>query len=244
MINFLLAVFNLIPAAPLDGGRILRAVLWGRLKDRNRAAVWSARAGRGFGFALILLGVVVVVTGTLSGLWWMLIGWFIVTVASAEERQADMGSVLAGLRVRDVMTPDPDTANAELSVADFIRDVAMVRRHSAFPLREPGDGIQGMITLGRLKAVSAERRAETRLHEAACPMVEVPTARPDEELVALLPRMYGCADGRALVFDNGDLVGIVSPTDISRAVSLRGLGVSWRDGADLTSGGGGGWGRG
>jgi Zn-dependent protease/CBS domain-containing protein len=236
VINVLLAVFNLIPAAPLDGGRILRAALWAWRGDRQRAAVWSARAGRGFGFILIFFGAVQLLGGPAgAGLWWILIGLFIVNVASAEEQQAQLGTALAGVRVRDVMSPDPDTVDGDMAVADLLHEATLVRRHSAFPLVDPAGRPQGMITLNRLRSVPAERRHTTTLRDVACPPEQIPTAEPDEPLSALLPRMSGCADGRALIFDRGMLVGIVTPSDISRTVMLRGLDLGWRGGADVTS---------
>ncbi len=227
-------MFNLVPAAPLDGGRILRAALWAWRGDPYRATVWSARAGRVFGFLLIGVGGFRRVTADLSGLWWVLLGLFVVNMASAEERQAQVGAALAGLRVREVMTPRPETADGGSTAGDFLRDVAILRRHSAFPLVAPDGTVEGMITMNRLRDVAPERREHTTLREVACPPEGIPTPTPDEPLSALLYRMAGCTDGRALVFDDGRLVGIVSPSDISRTATWCGLGVGWRDGADLT----------
>ncbi|PRX48639.1 Zn-dependent protease [Prauserella shujinwangii] len=236
-VNVVLAVFNLVPAAPLDGGRILRAALWKWRGDRTRAAIWSARAGRGFGLFLIFLGAWrLLFAGFGDGLWWILIGLFITSMASAEERQAEFGSAVAGVRVRDVMTPDPDTTDGESTVADFLRDVALARRHSAFPLLDQAGRLQGLITLNRLKQVPPDRRETTPLREVACPPGEIAMAEPDEPVSDLLERLGGCADGRALVFSEGNLVGIVSPSDISRLVTLRGLDTGWsRGGADVTT---------
>lgn len=235
VINTVLAVFNLVPAAPLDGGRILRAIIWAWKGDRHRATVWSARAGRVFGFALIGFGLVRMMLGSLgAGVWWVIIGLFIVSVATAEERISELGTTLAGVRVRDVMTPRPYVVDALMTVSAFLRDVAPVRRHAAFPLVDPDGQLHGMITLNRLRAVAPDDRDTTVLRDVACPPEEIPRADQDEPLTALLARMDGCADGRALVFERGRVIGIVSPSDISRAVSLRGLDVDWHDGADVT----------
>ncbi|NEE04437.1 site-2 protease family protein [Phytoactinopolyspora halotolerans] len=233
-INVLLALFNLIPAAPLDGGRILRAMLWAWRGDRPQAQIWSARAGRVFGLILIALGLFSLFSDYGGGLWWILIGLFVVTMASAEEHHARMGAVLAGLRARDIMTADPDTADPDQDVAEFVHDVAMVRRHSAFPLLRPGGEVQGMVTLNRIRSVPREQHSETTLGEISCPIADVPVIRPDELVSDILVRLSGCADGRALVMDGGRLVGIISPSDVSRAVSLRGIGVDDFNGADLT----------
>lgn len=227
-INVVLAGFNLIPAAPLDGGRILRSAVWAWRGDRLTATIWSTRAGRVLGFALIALGLVDAITGltgATGGLWWVLIGLFVVTMAGAEEQQARTGAALAGTRVRDVMTPHPDTAHGDRTVAAFLHEVALHRRHSAFPLLDDAGRVQGLVTLNRLRAVPADRRDSTPLRDVACPPRDIPLAEPDEPLSGLLPRLGGCADGRALVMSDGVLVGIVSPSDVSHAVALRGLGV-------------------
>lgn len=235
LINVVLAAFNLVPAAPLDGGRILRAALWAWRGDRTRAAVWSAKAGRVFGFALILLGAWrLLFAGLGDGVWWILIGLFIASMASAEERQARLGAMLADVRVGDVMTRDPDTTDGDMSVRRFLDEVAMSHKRSAFPLVDSRGRVEGLLTLNRLRSVPAQERETTRLRQAACPPREIPTANPDEPVTDLLRRMEGCADGRALVFEGDTLVGIVSPTDISRLVTLRGMSSdSSRNGPDL-----------
>lgn len=225
-VNVVLAAFNLVPAAPLDGGRILRSALWAWWDDPHRATVWSTRIGRGFGFVLIALGVWSLFTGFAGGLWWSLIGLFIVTMATAEERQSTIGTMLEGLRVRDVMTPEPETVDGGLSVSAFLHDVALARRHSAFPLVDEDGVLQGMVTLGRLKRVAPDQRGSVALREVACEPKDIPLVQPDDPLADLLTRMGGCTDGRALVFEEERLVGIVSPTDISRAVTLQGLSTS------------------
>jgi Zn-dependent protease len=225
LINLVLAAFNLIPAAPLDGGRILSAALWRRWGDRHRAAVVSTRVGRGFGFALILLGGVTLFGGDTGGLWWMLVGIFIVVMAQAEQRQSELGAAVARLRARDVMTAHPDTADGSVSVSEFLHDTALVRRHSTFPLVDEAGRFQGLATVDRLKSVPLGQRAHTALREAAWPPSEVPKVEAGDPLPDLLSVMGEQADGRAVVFDQGRLVGIVSPSDISRAMVLHGRGV-------------------
>ncbi|GAB3233329.1 site-2 protease family protein [Glycomyces halotolerans] len=233
-INVLLALFNVIPAAPLDGGRILRAALWAWRGDRTSAAVWSARVGRGFGMVLLTFGILSFLFGYGGGLWWVLLGLFIIVVAGAEERQVQVGSAVEGLRVQDVMSQDPDTAPGDANVEQFLHQTALLRRHSTFPLLDDAGRLEGLITLGRIKGVQPENRTTTRLRDIACPPDEVPHSTPEEPLADLLPRIGGCADGRALVFSDGHLVGIVSPSDISRAVSLRGMGVEYDVGRSRT----------
>ncbi|WP_250548725.1 site-2 protease family protein [Pseudonocardia sp. H11422] len=238
-INVMLALFNLVPAAPLDGGRILRAALWRIWKDRQRAAIFAARAGRGFGYFLIVFGLVSVATGGgFSDLWLVLIGLLIVNAAAAEEQQARLGSLLRGVLVGDVMTPRPVTVDPQQTVDEFIRRAAFAYRFSSYPLTDPAGRLVGLVTLNRIRDVPPERRATTRLGDIACRPDDVPTARPDEPLTDLLPRMVGCADGRAVVTDDaGVVIGIVSPSDVSRAVQLASLKYPTVPvgGADLTN---------
>ncbi|TMR20953.1 CBS domain-containing protein [Nonomuraea turkmeniaca] len=224
-VNVLLAVFNLIPAAPLDGGRVLRAALWARWRDRVRAAVIAARAGRVFGYVLIALGFLQVVTGRgFDGLWLALIGLFLVNAASAEEQQAQIGAALHGVRVGDVMSSRPVTAFPDETVSGLVDRLVMSRRLSTYPLVDEHGGFLGLVTLNRIREVPPEARDTTRLREIACPFEKVPRATTEEPLTGLLSRMTGCADGRAVVLDpSGRLVGLLTPSDISRAIQTAGL---------------------
>jgi Zn-dependent protease len=239
--NAMLAVFNLIPAAPLDGGRVLRAALWRRRGNRQAAAISAARAGRFVGFAMIALGVLQVVTGRgLSGIWLALIGWFVVSAATSEEQHARMGGRLAGISVGQVMTAAPTVVDGNLTVDRFVAHVAMTHRFSTYPLIDPYGRLSGLVTLNRVRGVPPELRATTRLQDIACAPAEVPVAHPEEPLVELLERMQDCTDGRAVVVDDtGRVVGIVSPTDVARALELADLRsldpYSPPSGADLTS---------
>jgi Zn-dependent protease/CBS domain-containing protein len=224
-VNLLLAVFNLIPAAPLDGGRVLRAALWHWRRDRLSAAVAAATAGRVFGYVLVAVGILQVATGrSFDGIWLALIGLFLVNAATAEEQQSRLADTLHGIRVRDVMTATPVTANPQEFLDRFIAETALNHRFSAYPLTDSEGRLIGMTTLNRIRNVPPDRRAHTRLGDIACPLDQLPTATPDEQLVTLMGRMTDCADGRAVVLDDaGRVVGIVSPTDISRAIMLRDL---------------------
>ncbi|HEX6759093.1 MAG TPA: site-2 protease family protein [Propionibacteriaceae bacterium] len=239
--NAMLAIFNLIPAAPLDGGRVLRAALWRWRGNRQAAAVSAARAGRFVGFALIALGVLQVVTGSgLNGIWLALIGWFVVSAATAEEQQARLGAQLGGLTVGQVMTAGPTVLDGNLTVGDFVAQLALTHPFSTYPIVDPQGRLTGLVTLNRVRAVPAELRATTRLREIACAPTEVPIARPEDPLGELLERMQGCADGRAVVVDEaGRVVGVVSPSDVARALQvadLRGFDpYPAPSGADLTS---------
>jgi Zn-dependent protease/predicted transcriptional regulator len=234
VINLWLAVFNIIPAAPLDGGRVLRAALWRWRGDRGWAAVISARVGRVFGGIVIAFGIwqLFVARTGFGGIWIALIGWFLYTAATAEERQsragdgrARAGGVLPDLRVTQVMTSQPVTARADLTVEGFVQTYMYSYQFSSFPLvGQDGRRPVGLVTLKRVRSVEQEQRARTRLGDIACPISEVPVVGPGDSLSDLVSRLDGGADGRALVLADGVLVGIVARSDIARAVERAGPG--------------------
>jgi Zn-dependent protease/CBS domain-containing protein len=224
VVNVVLAVFNLVPAAPLDGGRILRALLWHRHGDRVRAAVTAARAGRRFGFSLVMVGIVLVVfTGQLGGVWFALIGWFISSAASAEEQQTRIQDSLHDVLVAQVMSRDPVTVPVGLSVTDLLDDYVLRHRFSAFPVVDALGRPRGLVTLNRIKAVPPERRANSTVETVACPFDEVPHAVATDRLIDVLPAMTRSGEGRVLVLDGDRIVGIVSATDVTRAMELAEL---------------------
>lgn len=219
-INILLAVFNAVPAAPLDGGRLLRAFLWWRTGDRLRATAGATAAGRGFGWFLVAMGLYLFVLGDLfGGLWLAMIGWFLVAAATAEGRQSQLRGVLAGISVRQAMTPDPVTAPAAVTVADFLAGPLYRYRHSAFPVTGEGETPVGLVTLDRVGRVPADQREAVTVGEVMLPLSEVTVVAPEEPLADLLPRVQTGAEHRVLVLDGDRLVGIVSPSDISRTVT-------------------------
>lgn len=226
LINGILAVFNLAPAAPLDGGRILHALVWRLTGDRNRATRVSTGAGRVFGYFLVGLGIFLLLGGYLGGAWLALVGWFVISAASAEATHALLKGALAGVRIRDVMTPDPVTVPARLP-ADVLLDDVFLRHHcSAFPVVDDGGRPVGLVTLRRFRALPPDARGRVTAGEVAVPLDEVIIAHPHEALVDVLERSAGrtgAGDGRMLVFDDGRLVGIVSPTDVNRAFELASL---------------------
>ncbi|MEU6808037.1 site-2 protease family protein [Streptomyces sp. NPDC046831] len=218
-INVLLAVFNALPAAPLDGGRLLRAFLWWRTGDRLRATAGATAAGRVLGWLLVVVGLVAFVrTNSFGGLWLALIGWFLITAATAEGRQAQLRSALAGVPVRDAMTPGPLTVPADTTVAGFLTDVRYRYRHSAFPVTEDGATV-GLVTLDSARKVPEAGARSTTVADVMVPLSRTTVVEPDSPLADLLPRMEPGAEHRVLVVDHGRLVGIVSLSDVSRRVT-------------------------
>lgn len=220
-INLVLGVFNLLPGAPLDGGRVLKAYLWRRYGDPVRAAVGAARAGRILAFVLIGLGLLQFLAGSLvGGVWLAFIGWFIFTASREEETQVTTQQAIAGVRVADVMTADPHTAPADITIEDFIQRYLLGDRHSAYPVADRNGSIIGLITLTQLRGITPGERATTLVREAATPLPQVPMAAPHEPLTTLLERLGSVGGNRALVLDAGRVVGIVTASDLSRLIDV------------------------
>lgn len=220
-INLMLGLFNLLPGAPLDGGRVLRAYLWRRSGDPVRAGVGAARAGRLVAFVLIGFGLAEFVAGAVvGGVWSVFLGWFLFVASRDEETQVRTQHALAGVRVADVMTAHPYTAPADITLEDFITGYLLGDRHSAYPVADRYGTILGLITLGRLRGVAPHQRAATLVREAAIPLPQVPTAAPSEPITELLRRLGPGSGARALVIDNGHVVGIVTATDLSRLLDV------------------------
>ena len=223
-INLVLGLFNLLPGAPLDGGRILRAYLWRRHGDAVRAAVGAARAGKVVAYVLIGIGLLEFLAGSLvGGVWMAFIGWFLLTASRDEETAILTRQSLAGVSVADVMTARPHTAPGWISVEEFIQRYLLGDRHSSYPVENSDGTITGLITLNQLRDVPPDQRSTTLIREVAIPRDQVPTAQPHEPLTALLDRLASVAGGRALVVDAGQVVGIVTASDIARVIDVRRL---------------------
>ncbi|WP_052844979.1 site-2 protease family protein [Streptomyces sp. NRRL S-31] len=220
-INILLAVFNALPAAPLDGGRLLRAYLWHRTGDRLRATRGASAAGRALGWFMVLTGFAAVLFGHhLSGLWPALIGWFLIGAATAEARQAETRSVLGGVPVSRVMTPHPVTVAETATLGGFLAEGPFGHyRHSAFPVLAADGSVVGLLTVRRVEATPAQARASTTVGEVMRPLDEVVVAAPGEPVLDLLPRLEASPVRRAVVLDEGRLVGILTVADVTRALA-------------------------
>ncbi|MPZ78979.1 MAG: CBS domain-containing protein [Actinophytocola sp.] len=224
--NLVLGVFNLLPAAPLDGGRLLHAWLWHRSGDKERATVRATAVGQLFGYLLVGLGVAELFAGdTLGGVWLALIGWFVASAASTEGQQAQVLAGLEGVRVRDVMTPDPVVAPGWWTIDAFADHVATAGiRHRVFPVQSFDGKPTGLVSLADLASTRAQSQRQTRLHDAARPLDPDTTVRAGEPLADVLRRAAPRTNSAFVVVENHVLVGILTTADIMRAVELARLG--------------------
>jgi Zn-dependent protease/CBS domain-containing protein len=216
-LNMLLLVFNLIPAFPLDGGRILRGFIWSRTKNRMTATVAASRAGRFFAVLLIGLGVLdLFFVDPVGGLWLMLIGWFLDTAARGEANGEQARHALEGVLVGDAMSKNPVIVPSWITVELLVEQYVMGHQFTSFPTHSIDGRIDGLVTMRGIKQVPPQQRGNRRAIDIAIPIDRVPVARQDELLTDLLKRVGPASDGRAMVYDGGTLVGIVSPSDIAR----------------------------
>jgi CBS domain-containing protein len=216
-VNLALLVFNLVPAFPLDGGRILRGFLWTRTKNRMTATVAAARAGRFFAVLLIGAGGLdLFFFDPVAGLWLMLTGWFLDTAARGEATGEQARHALEGVLVGEVMSKNPVIVPSWITVELLVDQYAMGHEFTSFPTHSIDGRIDGLVTMRGIKQVPPQQRGNRRAIDIAIPVERVPIARQDEPVTDLLKRIGTASDGRAMVYDGGTLVGIVSPSDIAR----------------------------
>src|SRR6184192_258138 len=153
-INILLGVFNLLPAFPLDGGRILQSLIWLRTRDRLRATRIAARIGRAFAFIFIAYGLITFfAAGSLiGGVWSIFLGWFLLSAARAEETGSLIRQALSGIRVSELMTPNPVEAPDDVTVEEALHGYILASRHSTFPTHDSGGRLSGLLTLADRKS--------------------------------------------------------------------------------------------
>lgn len=218
IMNGMLAVFNMLPGAPLDGGRVLRALLWLHNHDRDRADRTAARAGQFVGAAIIAVGVAAVLWDALTGLWLILVGWFLISAASMERQTATAKSALDGVRVADVMAADPEVAQGWTTVEDFIGRVAVRSRQDAFPVVAFDGTLAGIVVTTLLARVPAGARARVRLDKVALAVPPSYLAAPGDPAGSLLARRPLGGEVSAVVMKDGQIVGMVTDSDLRQAV--------------------------
>jgi Zn-dependent protease/CBS domain-containing protein len=221
-INLVLLVFNLLPALPLDGGRVLRSALWGARGSFAWATRVAAAIGRGFGYLFIAAGVFLFIfEGAFSGAWLAFMGWFLLMAAGSEDRYLATRQALGGLRVRDLMVREPVTARPDTTLGEFMDDLVWNRRYTTYPVVADGRAL-GLLPFRCVAAVPRREWDERRVRDCMLPRDRVPVLAAEDELIDAAGDLSESDVRRALVLDGERLVGLLSLTDVARALELRG----------------------
>ncbi len=222
-INLLLAAFNLLPAIPMDGGRIYQAWLWSKSGNEHDATRRASQLGHRIGGGMVMLGVLeVLLGGTVGGFWLVMVGWFVREAARAELQHAEANQPLRSIPVSEVMSPDPVRVGAETMITEFILGSLHRGRHASYPVTKSGV-VTGLITIRQIQDVEPDARSSTTVGQLAIPLADVVVVESHSPVSELLNELGRRQDRRALVFDQGQLVGIISPSDITRLITVVGL---------------------
>ncbi len=220
-LNLILAGFNLLPAFPLDGGRVLRSVLWGWKNNIRWATQIASRIGSGFGIALIIVGVLEVILGNIiGGIWMALIGMFIRGASQTAYQQLLIRRALEGEPVRKFMVTQPVTVSPSLTVEELVEDYIYKYHFKMFPVVDAGKLI-GCVTINRVKEVPREERGQHKVGELASACSPENSAGPEDDVMKALSIMKKNNASRLMVVEGDRLVGVISLKDIMGLLSLK-----------------------
>jgi len=219
--NLLLGLFNLLPGLPLDGGRILRALLWWHHGNLLRATRTAGRSGAAMGWALAALGLVrLLFGGWIGGLWLVIIGLFLSRAATAHSESSLLRETLRGARVRQLMTRDVVSVPDHISLDEMVREIALQRPFAAYPV-VAGDQYVGMIGLDQVRRVAREEWVRTPVRQVMTLASLVPPVTPDDDALGVLERMLREDRGLIAVVVDGRVKGVLSRIDILELYRVR-----------------------
>ncbi len=227
-INIFIGLFNLIPAFPLDGGRVLRAIFWASTDDIRTATRWAARVGQAFGWLLIVFGIAMVFGfvfpiiggGFIGGIWMAFIGWFLSSAASASYRELIVRDLLADVPVSRLMRRQvPAPVEASLSVDELV-DRLMSSGERLFPVRENG-AITAVVTSEAVRKVPKADWISTPIRTVATPVAEYPSVSVDADAYQALRKLATEDVDELLVVDSGGLAGVLRRQDVARWIELH-----------------------
>lgn len=216
-INLLLAVFNMLPGMPLDGGRVLRSLLWKSTGSLIQATRTAARGGQLLAALLIGLGIYQLFIGNLGGLWFAAIGWFLLQAAISSGRQVVIRSLLKGVDAGDLMSPDPVTIPPRLTLQEAVDSYFLRYDHSAFPVEDEGV-TTGLLTLRAVRQVDRDEWERRKVFSVMTQIEDVHTVPADLSMEAVLEQLQAEEIDRVLVMEGGRAIGILTPRDIARWV--------------------------
>jgi Zn-dependent protease len=220
-LNIVLAVFNLVPAFPLDGGRVLRSALWSWKKDMRWATAIAARIGSGFGITLIILGVISLFMGNfVGGLWWFMIGLFIRSAAQRSYQQLLARGLFHAKKVKDLMIKNPLTVPRSISLTEFVNEYVYKHHFQMYPVLSFGR-LTGCISVNQVAAIPREEWPMQTVGVIALPCNEETTVGPEEDANKALEVMNRTGNSRLMVVDGDQLVGIIALKDMLTLLSLK-----------------------
>ncbi len=219
-INLVLAAFNILPAAPLDGGRVLAALLWMANGDEAAATASAARVGQALGWGLSGLGAYLFFGfQNEAGIWLLLVGFYILSAATAELRRAPLIKAVTGVQVGQVMTPAPAPVPGWSSVEQFLWNIDRSTRHDAFPVADPGGRITGLLTSSVVSQLRPDQWGQLRVDDVAFPIDRVLQVPAEAPVLGTLQRMAGTQIGDAVVLgSDGRVVGLLNGPSVERSL--------------------------
>jgi Zn-dependent protease/predicted transcriptional regulator len=221
-INLLLAAFNLIPAFPLDGGRVLRSIVWALSRNFRRATRIASAIGTAFAFLLMFAGIASLLFGSLiTGVWWFVLGLFLQSASRMSYQQVLLRDTLQGEQVRRFMTPNPVTVPPATSLKDLVDNYVYKYQFKTFPVASDNH-LLGCISVEQIKQVSPGEWERHTVQELAQPCSADNTVAPEEGAVKALSKMNRGQATRLMVVDHGQLVGgIIALRDLLRFLSRK-----------------------
>ncbi len=214
-INLALAIFNMLPGFPLDGGRVFRSMIWKYTGNLKKATQIATTGGKWLGYLLIALGVWQMFSyAILSGLWLILIGWFLYNAAEASYEELLLRTSLQGVRAREIMTPYPETVSADVTLQELVDKYFLSRRYQSFPVTQDNHPV-GIITLNQVKDIPREEWTYRTVKDTMSAANNGVTARPEEQMSNVLQKMQDSEIRRVLVIQNGLLRGIITAHDVA-----------------------------
>lgn len=229
-INILLGIFNLIPGFPLDGGRILRSILWAITGNLRTATRWASWVGQAIAWLMIFGGLAMIFgvqipyfgTGFLGGLWLVFIGWFLNAAAIQSYRQVVIGDILGDVPVAQLMRTTVPTVPATSTVSDLVHDHIMGSDERCFPVLQDGDRLAGLVCLDDVRKVPRESWDTTLVRQIMTPMDKVATVTPQEDAGEALNELTGRDVNQVPVVEDGHVVGMLRRRDVLRWLQLHG----------------------
>jgi Zn-dependent protease len=214
LLNLVLGLFNLVPGFPLDGGRILRAIVWGATRSFQRSTIFAANTGRFFGFAMIFLGLWMVLGGSVfNGIWLAFIGWFLESAAAAQIQQTMVKGLLVGHKVSEVMNRNYDAVPGEMTIAELVEKHVLTGGRRSFLVARDGRAA-GLLTLSGIREVPRPQWETTTAEQAMIPLERVIAIPGDAELWNALEKMGRSGVNQIPVIEGGQVVGVLSREDV------------------------------